>query len=69
MNSLCFSTFSFIVQDWPDNTKLEYKSNFSIHYSKKNSTGAVKTAAAAFKGEVAFSPGEKTPNPHPIQTQ
>jgi hypothetical protein len=30
----------------------------------KNSTGAVKTAAAAFKGEeVAFSPGEKTLEP------
>jgi hypothetical protein len=34
--------------------------------TKKNSTGAVKTAAATFKGEeVAFSPGEKTPEPSP----
>jgi hypothetical protein len=33
---------------------------------KKNSTGTVKTAAVAFKGEeVAFSPGEKIPEPPP----
>jgi hypothetical protein len=39
---------------------------FFLKFVKKNSTGAVKTATAAFKGEeVAFSPGEKTPEPSP----